>query len=45
MDGETWQEYTQSIDLNLSNKANFLAKIEYKENEADKRITINRPIS
>lgn len=42
MDGETWQEYTESINLNLSNKVNFLAKIEYQE---EGRKTINRPIS
>lgn len=42
MDGESWQEYTESINLNLSNKANFLAKIEYQE---EGRKTINRPIS
>lgn len=50
MVGETWQEYTESINLNLSNKANFLAKIEYKENdnqtsEENKRKTLNKPIS
>lgn len=40
--GETYQEYTQSINLNLENKVNFLAKIEYQE---EGRKTINRPIS
>lgn len=40
--GESYQEYTQSIDLNLENKVNFLAKIEYQE---EGRKTINRPIS
>lgn len=40
--GENYQEYTQSINLDLKNKVNFFAKIEYQE---EGRKTINKPIS
>lgn len=42
MDGETWLEYTESIELNRMNRKKFLAKIEYIDNKIK---TINEPIN